>query len=515
MPVQPPDPNALDGVSTHYGLGLSGADIESFGPMVHGLLASWDAVEELYQASAPAMPQRSSVRPEGDDNPFNAWYVTTSITESGEGPLAGRTVAVKDNTAVAGVPMTNGSRTVQGYVPLRDATIVSRMLAAGATIAGKAVCEDLCFSGGSHTASTGPVRNPWDETRTTGGSSSGSAALVASGVVDIATGGDQGGSIRMPASFSGIVGHKPTWGLVPYTGAFPIEQSIDHVGPMTRTVADAALVLSVIAGPDGVDPRQPRDLVPEDYVAAITRGAEGLRVGVLAEGFGHPNSDPGVDDAVRAAAETLRGAGLAVEDVSVPWHAHGARIWDVIATEGATAQMIDANGYGMNWKGLYDPEVIAHYGAQWRHDASAFSETVKLVLLAGRYTIDTYHGRHYAMARNLALQLKAAYDEALSRYDVLVMPTTPIQASVIPGPDAPREEIIGRALEMIANTCVTDVTGHPGCNVPAGLVNGLPTGMMIIGKHFDDATVLRVAATFEQAVGGFPTPQSATAGSQA
>ncbi len=163
----------------------------------------------------------------------------------------------------------------------------------------------------------------------------------------------------MPASWSGIVGHKPTHGLVPYTGAFPIEQTIDHVGPMTRTVSDAALVLNVIAGPDGLDPRQPRDLVPDDYVAALSRGAEGLRVGVLTEGFGLPNSEAAVDDAVRAAAETLRGAGLAVEDVSVPWHLHGMRIWDVIATEGAAAQMVDANGYGMNWQGLYDPEVIA------------------------------------------------------------------------------------------------------------------------------------------------------------
>ena len=273
MPVEGPDAAALSGVAAHYGVGLSSSDIESFSPMVAGLLASWDAVEELYSASAPVMPERSWTRPEPADNPYNAWYVTTSITGSGEGPLAGMTVAVKDNTAVAGVPMMNGSKTLEGYTPLRDATIVSRMLAAGATIAGKSVCEDLCFSGGSHTSRTGAVRNPWDETRSAGGSSSGSAALVVSGIVDVATGGDQGGSVRIPSAYTGTVGHKPTWGLVPYTGAFPIESTIDHVGPITRTVADAALVLSVIAGPDGLDPRQPRNLVPDDYVAAITRGA--------------------------------------------------------------------------------------------------------------------------------------------------------------------------------------------------------------------------------------------------
>lgn len=509
MAVQPPDFAALRSVADHYGLGLTDADLEGMSPMVGGLLASWDAVEELYAASAPVAPERGWSRPDPADNPLNAWYVTCEVTGSGEGPLAGRTVAIKDNTAVAGVPLMNGSATLEGFVPTRDATIVTRMLAAGATITGKAVCEDLCFSGGSHTPRTGQVLNPWDRTRSAGGSSCGSSALVASGAVDIATGGDQGGSIRIPSAYSGTVGHKPTHGLVPYTGAFPIEQTIDHVGPITRTVADAALVLNVIAGPDGLDPRQPRDVVPADYVTALTRGADGMRIGVVTEGFGHPNSETVVDDAVRTAVETLRGAGLTAEDVSIPWHLHGGRIWDVIATEGATAQMIDANGYGMNWQGLYDPEIIDFYGQRWREDASQFSETVKLVLLAGRHTIDTHQGKHYAMARNLAPTLRAAYDDALARFDVLVMPTLPMQATLLPKDDAPREEIIGRALEMLANTAPFDVTGHPACSVPAGMANGLPAaGLMIVGKHFDDATVLRVAQAYEQAVGGFPMPQS-------
>jgi amidase len=506
MPVQPPDPTEIAQAAEGYGLGLSDGDVKSFSPMVHGLLSSWDAVEELYAQTAPKAPERAWTRPSDTDNPLGAWYVRTEITEGGEGPLAGRTVAIKDNTMVAGVPMMNGSKTLEGFVPTRDATIVSRLLAAGATIAGKAVCEDLCFSGGSHTSRTGPVRNPWDTTRSTGGSSSGSAALVASGDVDLATGGDQGGSIRMPASYTGIVGHKPTHGLVPYTGAFPIEQTIDHVGPMTSTVSDAALVLGVIAGRDGLDPRQPAGLQTEDYLAALGTSAKGLRIGVLTEGFEQANADQGVNDSVRAAIDTLRSAGLSAEDVSIPWHHHGAKIWDVIATEGATAQMVDANGYGMNWQGLYDPELIEYYGNQWRQDPTQFSQTVQLVLLAGRYAINTYQGKHYAMARNLAIELRKAYDAALSEYDVLVMPTTPIQATVIPAADAPREEVIPRALEMLANTAPFDVTGHPGTSVPAGLVNGLPVGLMIIGKHFDDATTLRVAHTFEEAVGGFPTP---------
>ena len=213
--------------------------------------------------------------------------------------------------------MMNGSASVEGYVPRRDATVVTRLLAAGATLAGKAVCEDLCFSGGSHTSRTGPVRNPWDRSRSAGGSSSGSAALVAAGQVDLALGGDQGGSIRIPSAFCGTVGHKPTYGLVPYTGAFPIENTIDHLGPITRTVRDAALMLGVLAGPDGLDPRQRAAVPPADYLAGLEDGVAGLRIGVLTEGFGIPGlSQPGVDDAVRAAIDTLAAAGARVSQVS-------------------------------------------------------------------------------------------------------------------------------------------------------------------------------------------------------
>lgn len=509
MPVPPPDPQDIAAVAESYRLGYSEADLRSFQPFVAGLLSSWDEVERLYAQIAPEPPRRVWKRPASEDNPYNAWYVTTEITTVAEGPLAGRTVAIKDNTSVAGVPMMNGSKTVEGYVPAEDATVVRRVLDAGATIVGKSVCEDLCFSGGSHTARTGPVRNPWDQTRTTSGSSSGNGALLASGLVDLAIGGDQGGSIRMPAAFSGVVGHKPTHGLVPYTGAFPIEQTIDHLGPMARTVTDAAILLGVLAGADGQDPRQPTNLSAfdvDELLEQVRSSAAGLRVGVVREGFGRDNSEPGVDETVRAAIATLRGAGLVAEEVSVPWHLLGAHVWNVIGIEGTLAQMVEGNGYGVNWQGRYDPALIEHFGRQWRSDPREFSQTVQLVLLTGGYLHERFHNKHYAMARNLVPLARKGYDDALARYDVLVMPTTPMTATKIPAEDAPREEIIGRALEMVGNTCPLDVTGHPACSVPAGLSDGLPVGLMIVGKHFDDATVLRVAHTFEQAVGGFPAP---------
>src|SRR5437762_2730203 len=336
MAITPPTNDDLAEIAGRYRLGLDAGDVESFRQIITGALASYDAVERMYQAKGPGMPGRPYQWPAEAGNELGAWYVTTEL-RTGDGPLAGRRVAIKDNIAVAGLPMMNGSASIEGYIPRRDATVVTRLLAAGATVAGKSVCEDLCFSGGSHTARTGPVRNPWDLTRSAGGSSSGSAALVAAGEVDLALGGDQGGSVRIPSSFSGTVGHKPTHGLVPYTGAFPIENTIDHLGPITRTVHDAALMLGVLAGRDGLDPRQRAEHLPADFLTGLEVGAAGMRIAVVAEGFGIPGlSQPGVDGCVRAAIRTLETAGASVKEISLPWHRDGLHVWNVIATDGAT-----------------------------------------------------------------------------------------------------------------------------------------------------------------------------------
>jgi amidase len=508
MAVPRPDRDDVAALARSYGMQPGDAELDTYALLVAGSFDSYDAVEELYAGIAPQPPtDRPSTRPDDADNPLGAWYVRTEIRGADHGPLAGRTVAIKDNTAVAGVPMMNGSDTLEGFVPSRDATVVSRLLAAGATITGKAVCEDLCFSGGSHTSCTGPVRNPWDPSRTTGGSSSGSAALVAAGEVDLALGGDQGGSIRMPSAFSGIVGHKPTHGLVPYTGAFPIELTLDHLGPMTRTVADAAAVLDVIAGRDGLDPRQPAGLAPQQYAAALGGDVSGLKVGVLAQGFGIEQlSEPGVDETVRAAAGRLGELGIEVVDVDLGWHRHAMHVWNVIATTGAAVQMINGEGYGHNWEGLYDPELVEYYGRQRREVPDRWSPTVTLVAMAGRWSTEQLHSRHYAMAQNLAIEVREHYDQALNHVDLLVLPTVPMVAREIPAPDDPLEVRIARALEMIVNCAPFDVSGHPATSVPAGLSEGLPVGMMLVGRRFEDATCLKVAHAFEQLVGGFPAP---------
>src|SRR6266571_2493063 len=400
MPIAPLSDDDVARIASAYGLNLTGQDAASFRALAATLLTSYDEVERRHEASLPERPSRAWRRPPEAENPLGAWYVTTEIGEHAGGPLAGRPVAIKDNIEVAGVPMMNGSAIVEGFVPRRDATVVTRLLAAGAVVTGKAVCENLCFSGGSHTSATGPVRNPWDSSRSAGGSSSGSAALVAAGEADLALGGDQGGSIRIPASFCGVVGHKPTHGLVPYTGAFPIENTLDHLGPITRTVTDAAMMLGVLAGPDGLDPRQrqaPAGQQDNDYLAGLDAGVSGLRIGLLKEGFGLPVlSHPGVDEAVRSAAATLAAAGAQVSETSVPWHSDAMHVWTVIATDGVVTQMIDGDGFGMNWPGRYDPELMDAYGRGRRERADQLPETVKATIFAGRHAIDNHGGRYYA-----------------------------------------------------------------------------------------------------------------------
>ena len=252
MTVRPPTTAEIEAIARDLGLQLDAADLASYcelaTPFVLGTALLDDVPDELPPVRYARTPGE---RPAPEENPLGAWYVRTHIEGSGSGKLAGRSVALKDNVMLAGVPMMNGTRLLEGYVPPVDATIVTRILDEGGVIAGKAVCEAFCFSGGSHTSESGPVRNPHDPTRHAGGSSSGSAALVAAGEVELAIGGDQGGSIRMPSSFCGTVGMKATHGLVPYTGILSLEPTIDHVGPITANVADNALLLEVIAGADG------------------------------------------------------------------------------------------------------------------------------------------------------------------------------------------------------------------------------------------------------------------------
>ena len=500
MPVRNPSLEHLSAIAEEYGLDLSEAELESFRGLMAPILASYARMDQIPEPALPVRyPRLPGYRPGPDENPLGAWYWKSTIKGAESGILQGKRVAIKDNVCVAGVPMMNGASVLEGYVPEFDATIVTRILEAGAEIMGKAVCEHLCFSGSSFTSDTGPVLNPHNPERSAGGSSSGSAALVASGEVDMAIGGDQGGSIRIPSSWCGTYGLKPTYGLVPYTGVFPIELTLDHTGPIAAGTEDVALLLDAIAGEDGLDPRQ-RGVRRDRYVEALGRaGASGLRVGVVTEGFGWPDlSEPDVDDAVRAAAQRLADAGASVREVSIPMHLDGIHVWNGVAVEGAAMLMVRGNSMATNWKGHYSTSLLDAYARGRLTRADELSDTVKLVVLAGQYMQDNYHGRYYAKAQNIGRTLAAAYDEGLRDHDVLLMPTLPMKATLLPGPDASIEQRVALALEMIPNTAPFDVTGHPAMNVPCAMSEGLPVGMMLIGRHWEDATVLRAARAFEE-----------------
>lgn len=495
--VKRPTHQQLKKIVESLHMSMSDAEVTEYLEVVDSTLAAYDRLagmpDYLPEVRYPRTPGR---RPSASENPLGAWAVKTEVKGAPYGPLTGKTIVLKDNICLAGVPMMNGSSTLEGYVPDVDATLVARILDAGGTIVGKAVCEHFCLSGGSHTSSSGPVHNPYKMGYSSGGSSSGSGALVAAGEADMAIGGDQGGSIRIPASWCGLVGMKPTHGLVPYTGVMPIEATIDHAGPMTAKVADNALLLEVIAGEDGLDPRQ-YNVRTDRYTAALGKGAAGLRIGVLTEGFELDSCEPDVVEKVRLAAERFRKQGAIVENISVPMHLDGPAIWSAIALEGLTAQMMHGNGMGFNWEGMYTTSLLdAH--ASWRARANELSRTLKLSMMVGEYFITEYRGHFYAKAQNLARMLRSAYDDALSRYDMLLLPTLPMKATPLPPQDAPLSLWCQRGFEMLTNTQGFDVSGHPAITVPCGMSSGLPIGLMLVAKHYNESILYRAAHAFEQ-----------------
>lgn len=496
--VCPPTLEELRLIADQYHLHLSRDDLKVYQQIIEGSLGSYRRLAELHEPKLPVKyPRGRGYRPSSKENPLNAWYWRCSVKGPRNGKLAGKKIALKDNICLAGIPMMNGSAVLEGYVPDVDATVATRILDAGGEIIGKSVCEDLCFSGGSFTSATGPVLNPHNPKYNAGGSSSGSAALVVNGDCDIAMGGDQGGSIRIPSAWSGAYGLKPTYGLVPYTGIFPIEQTLDHTGPIGSSVKDVALLLEVVAGKDPMDPRQ-REVVTKAYTKALTGDAKGLTFGVVKEGFGWPAaSEEDVDRAVKEAAGVFTKLGGKVKEVSIPLHRDGIHIWNAIATEGALAQMVLHDGMGLNWDGYYTTGLVDYYGRARRAMADNFSDTVKFVILLGQYMADKYYGRFYGKAQNMAPVLKGAYDTALKEADILIMPTIPMKA--MPLPTKPDPGVYFKtALGMIQNTCPFDVTNHPAMNVPCGKSNGLPIGMMLIGRHFEDDVVLKAAHAFEK-----------------
>jgi len=493
-------------------MGFTDEELAGAQQAVANALESYRRVEEL---TATGLPPRTWDEPRqvsADENPYGAWMFRHRIEPTGTGVLDDMSVVVKDNIAVAGIPMTIGGELLRDHVPSYDATVVARVLRAGGTLLGTAACEDLCFSGNSFTNVNGPARNPYDPTRSSGGSSSGCGVLVALGEADASIGADQGGSVRGPAAWSGITGLKPTYGLVPYTGVAAVEMTVDHAGPMARTAAEVARLLDAVAGPDGHDPRQRGVSREEGYVDALGGTAAGVRVAVVREGFGWEGlSEDCVDVPVREAALRLRELGCEVDEISVPWHRDAIHVFAPIMAEGSTATLYRGNGIGTGWSGFHDIELLRAFHDGWRDRPTATSLSTKVQLLVGSYTSRLTGGYHYAAAQNLVPALRAAYDEVFASYDVVVMPTLPMSPRVLPTTDLPPDVYIAQALDMSCNNCAFNLTGDTSVSLPIGLVDGLPVGMMISAARGRDAFLLRFADVLQRELFEVPRPPAGLA----
>ncbi|KAK7937703.1 amidase signature enzyme [Apiospora aurea] len=494
-------------------------DVPDLTNLLTGIWEVWDKVDQMDdyvpEVDETRFPRKDVHRPEGQDHAGNAWawrcdVRDTSPTTKGTGLLAGKTLILKDNIALKGVPCLLGTDIFQDWTPNMDATVATRILEAGGIIKGKAACENLSAWAVSCSAATGPISNAWAEGFSAGGSSSGNGYLIAKGECWGGIGGDQGGSIRIPSSANGLVGMKPTFGLVPYTGIASLEPTLDHTGPMTRTVLDNALLLQAVAGADEIDDRQQAGCpfpgsVP-DYPALAQQGVQGLRIGIIKESLNQPLHDPRVSELVVKAANMLETLGCVVEEVRVPMHTNAPDIWAVSSRLSVYKSLVGEGG-GRRGHCMNDlsekvlPIDQAKYDKMWC--------AYKNWMVNGRWGWDHLEkpGLLLGKATNLTRKLKHEYYKALDQYDVLITPTMPFLPPELPAKDASTKELMQNSAGASLNTSAFNITGMPALSLPVGLLPSLvaphpelPVGMQIVSKFYDEATIYRVAYAWEQAV---------------
>ncbi len=406
-------------------------------------------------------------------------------------PLLGIPLALKDVLLTEGVPTTCASRILQGFTPPFDATAVRRLREAGAVLLGKTNMDEFAMGSSTENSGFSLTRNPWDPDRVPGGSSGGSAAAVAAGQCVAALGTDTGGSIRQPAAFCGVVGLKPTYGRVSRFGVVAYASSLDQVGPITRDVSDCALVLQAIAGHDPADSTSVDAPVP-DYPSELSRGASGLRVGVPGEYF-VAGIQPEVEQAVRQGVREIEKAGAAVVEVSLPRTGYAVAAYYVIATAEASSNLARYDGM------RYGPRAQAEdlTSTYTKSRSQGFGPEVKRRILLGAYVLSAgYYDAYYLKAQKARTLVRQDFESALRQCDAIVAPTTPTTAFHI-------EEMTEDPLRMYLSDVFTvpaNLAGLPALSLPCGFDRaGLPIGMQIIGRPFDEATVLRLGHAFEQA----------------
>jgi len=407
-------------------------------------------------------------------------------------PLGGVPVAIKDVMSTRGVRTTAGSKSLAKYIPPFDCTAVARMEAAGAVILGKTNCDEFAMGSSNENSAFHPVRNPRDLSRVPGGSSGGSAAAVAADMAVVALGSDTGGSIRQPASFCGVVGLMPTYGRVSRYGLIAFASSLDHIGPLTRTVKDAAIVLQTIAGRDPMDSSSTDAPVP-DYVADLQKPVRGLKLGVAKEYFGE-GLDGEVGHAVESAIDQLRSLGCEVVPVSLPHTPYAIPTYYLIATAEASSNLARYDGVRYSYRA---PGVKSLSEMYRRSRDDSFGAEVKRRIMLGTYALSAgYYDAYYLKAQKVRTLLARDFEEAFHAVDAIVTPTSPTAAFRL---GEKSNDPLAMYLADVY-TVTADLVGIPGISIPCGeTCEKLPIGLQILGKHFDESTILRVAHAYEQA----------------
>jgi aspartyl-tRNA(Asn)/glutamyl-tRNA(Gln) amidotransferase subunit A len=414
------------------------------------------------------------------------------------GPLAGVPLAIKDNLCVRGMRTTASSRILETFIPPYDATVITRLEHAGAVIVGKTNCDEFAMGSSNENSAFGPVRNPWAGDRTPGGSSGGSAAAVAASCVPLALGSDTGGSIRQPASFCGVTGLKPTYGRVSRYGLLAFASSLDQIGPITRSVGDAALALQVLAGPDPMDSTAAREPVP-DFAALLDGNARGVRIGVP-RAFVSEGVDASVLAAFDAGLEVLRATGATLIDIDLPYAKYAIPVYYLVCTAEASSNLARYDGVKYAYRSPAATTLKEMYS---KTRDEGFGPEVKRRIMLGTYVLSAgYYDAFYLKAQQVRTLLRQDYDRAFESVDVVVMPTSPTPPFRLgEKTDDPLQMYLADIFTVSVN-----LVGLPGISVPCGFVDApraggsdrLPIGMQFVGKMFDEATILRVADAFER-----------------
>ncbi|WP_425524920.1 Asp-tRNA(Asn)/Glu-tRNA(Gln) amidotransferase subunit GatA [Paenibacillus dendritiformis] len=405
-------------------------------------------------------------------------------------PLAGIPAGLKDNIVSEGMRTTCASRFLENYEPVYDGTVARKLKEADVVTVGKLNMDEFAMGGSNENSAYQVTRNPWDLERVPGGSSGGSAAAVAAGQVSFALGSDTGGSIRQPASYCGIVGLKPTYGLVSRFGLVAFASSLDQIGPLTNNVEDAAHVLQAIAGYDPMDSTSARVDIP-DYAAALSGEVHGLRIGVPSEYIGQ-GVDPKVKEAVLAALKVYEQLGATWEEVSMPHTDYAVATYYLLASSEASSNLARFDGvrYGVRAE---QPGNLLELYLQSR--SQGFGPEVKRRIMLGTYALSSgYYDAYYLKAQKVRTLIQRDFEQAFQKYDILLGPTAPTTAFRL-------GEQIDDPLQMYLNDILTipvSLAGVPAISIPCGLADGMPVGLQLIGRAFDEATVLRAAHAFEQ-----------------